>query len=272
MHNNDVEITIRGFVSEKENIRKSNDHIAKYLRQEVAEGNLDMPDMVHFEKIIRKLYERKMHIAVVGAIGCGKSSTINAILSCGSDNGDPPDEFAAVGSGIAQQTRYAERFQTGNLVLWDTPSPDCPNDRKHAAIIKDLLRKTKPDGTPLIDLVLAVIDGSTRDMGSFFRVINGIVLPALSMNTDRILPVMNQADLVLRGGRHWDVTDNHPDPMLKRHLDECVKILGPRVMENTGIEVTPVYYSAGYRENAYEHMHSYHLAELIFTILEAITL
>ena len=99
----------------------------------------------------------------------------------------------------------------------------------------------------LIDLVLVVIDGSTRDLGTVYSLIADVLLP--NINADRILTVINQCDMAM-SGRHWDFYSNTPDSALKAFLDEQAESIRRRIRETTGVNIIlPVYYSAEYGYN-----------------------
>ena len=68
----------------------------------------------------------------------------------------------------------------------------------------------------LIDLVLVILDGSTRDLGTSYELINNVIIPNLGENKkDRILVAINQADAAMKG-RHWDYNTNKPDGELEK--------------------------------------------------------
>ena len=50
-------------------------------------------------------------------------------------------------------------------------------------------------------------------------------------------------------GRYWDYKENKPEPELVEFLEEKVKSVSERIKEATGLNITPIYYSAGFKEN-----------------------
>lgn len=92
------------------------------------------------------------------------------------------------------------------------------------------------------DNVLIIIDGTGRDMGITYRMINEVLI--LNFQKERVVIAVNQADMAMKG-RHWDYENNRPDMVLKDFLEQKVYSIRERVKEATGIEIkTPVYYSA----------------------------
>ncbi|MGD6740182.1 hypothetical protein ACP5PY_29225 [Photobacterium leiognathi subsp. mandapamensis] len=76
---------------------------------------------------------------------------------------------------------------------------------------------------------------------------------------------INQADMAMKG-RHWEYAKNQPDSTLMEFLDEKVLSTSRRIKEATGVDVTPIYYSAGYKE-ADESQQPYNLSKLLAFIL-----
>ena len=110
-------------------------------------------------KKLKLLRENKLNIMLVGATGCGKSSTINALFNCAElrvasaedetaaedaqqaveTEGEASEatenaaldekpleekvfvEVAKVGSKSDPETKDIEKYTIGNLTLWDTP-------------------------------------------------------------------------------------------------------------------------------------------------------
>jgi predicted GTPase len=145
--------------------------------------------------------------------------------------------------------------------LGDSPE----NDRRHAKLLNDKLRERNDDGEPLIDLVLVVLNGASRDMGSVDQLINKVIVPSLGQNTDRMLVAINQADLSMRG-RHWNSERNEPEPPLLAHLEDQVKVVQQRIVQGSGVNTEPVFYAAGYADET-EARRPYNLVKLLAHIL-----
>lgn len=195
--------------------------------------------------------ERKLDIAkfypldvmVTGVTGAGKSTTLNSLFE---------KRVAEVGEGCDPQTMELDSYSLNEVFrLWDTPGlgDGVFRDQIHEKKLVDLLYKTYYMDSRkygFIDLVLVIIEGSNRDMGTTFRLLNSIILP--NFPADRVLIGINQADVAMKG-RHWDKDRNHPDEVLKEYLEEQAESIQRRIKETTGIMVKrPVYYSA---EKAY---------------------
>ncbi|QNE67331.1 50S ribosome-binding GTPase [Fusobacterium hwasookii] len=210
----------------------------------------------------RKLYskEKNINIMITGATGCGKSSTINALFDL---------DIAKVGSGINLVTTTINHYDLDNLILWDTPGL---GDGKEADarytknIINKLLEKDEK-GNFLIDLVLVILDGSSRDLSISYELINNVIIPNLGENKkNRILVAINQADMAMKG-RNWNYKENKPEPKLVEFLDEKVKLVSKRIKEATGLDITPIYYSAGFKEDGIKQ-NPYNLSKLLYYIIK----
>ena len=189
-------------------MKESMDDICEALEKEILKS--DAADEVKQDMLIRlrKLCGTETNIMLVGATGCGKSSTINALFSC--NRQEEYVEAAKVGSRADPETRDIERYRIGNLILWDTPGlgDGTEIDAHHREVITELLQEVDEgeDGekTALIDLVLVILDGSTRDLGTSYQILNEVIIPELGDDTGRILIALNQVDIAMKTGRHWD--------------------------------------------------------------------
>ena len=190
-------------------------------------------------KNVLKLKEQKVNLLIVGPTGCGKSSTINALFGV---------TVAKVGN-LDPETMGIVRYDLENLILWDSPGlGDSPEqDRKHCKKIIDKLHETDAQGNALIDLVMVIVDGSTRDMGTVYELINETIIPNLQEG-ENILVAINQCDMALKGDG-WDPVKLLPDANLLKFLDSKVESVKRRVLEATGKTIDPIFYSAKYKYN-----------------------
>ena len=260
---------------EKENIlmKESMDDICEALEEEILKSDADQQEKQAMLARLRKLCNTETNIMLVGATGCGKSSTINALFSCNQQ--EEYVEVAKVGSRTDPETKDIERYRIGNLVLWDTPGlgDGTEIDEHHRNVITELLREDdgEEEGNALIDLVLVILDGSTKDLGTSYQLLNEVIIPELGdENTGRILIALNQADIAMKTGRHWNCEKNEPDETLTRFLEEKVVSIRSRIKEDTGLNITPVYYCAGYEEESGDVVRPYNLSKLLYYILNAL--
>lgn len=259
------------FESEETSVKESMDEICEALEKEILQSGAGDEEKQILLARLRKLCSTKTNIMLVGATGCGKSSTINALFSCNRQE-DGYVEVAKVGSKADPETRDIERYRIGNLILWDTPGlgDGTEIDEHHREVITELLRQEDGEGNALIDLVLVVLDGSTRDLGTSYKILNEVIIPELGEETGRILIALNQADIAMKTGRHWDYEKNEPDETLKAFLEEKVVSIKGRIREDSGLDVEPIYYCAGYEEASGEVVRPYNLSKLLYYILSAL--
>ncbi len=197
------------------------------------------------KEIENKIRNLPLNIMLVGPTGVGKSSTINALLG---------EENAKVGYGVNPETMETKSYRFNQYIkIWDTPGlGDSPEqDKIHAKKIKSLLRKKyKKDDMVLgrtIDLILVIIDGSRRDIGTVFSFVHNIIMPEI--DNKNILFIVNQADMAMKG-RHFNEETGKPDETLEAYLKEQSESIKNRIKESTGLTIcNPIVYSATNRYN-----------------------
>ena len=185
-----------------------------------------------------------LDVMVAGVTGAGKSTTLNSFFQ---------KTVAKVGDGVDPETMEIAPYYLNNFFrVWDTPGlgDGVEMDQIHKKKMVDLLYRTYSKDKKsygLIDMVLVIIEGSNRDMGTTYTLLNEVIVP--NIDRDRILVVINQADVAMKG-RHWNAYANTPDRQLLSFLDEQAISIQRRVQEATGVNIIkPVYYSAEYHWN-----------------------
>jgi GTP-binding protein HSR1-related len=196
------------------------------------------------EKKLEKARFRPLDVMVTGVTGAGKSTTLNTIFK---------KNVATVGNGVDPETMDLDSYSLNDVFrLWDTPGlgDGVTNDEIHKRKLVDLLYKTYSlDGNIYgwIDSAIVVLEGLNRDMGSTYTLLNEVIVP--NIQADRILVVINQADMAMKG-RHWNKETNRPDEVLVDFLERQALSIQNRVKEATGVTIRkPVYYSAEYGYN-----------------------
>lgn len=264
---------------EAKSIRENMDDLCDVLEKEILSSDSSADEKKEMLERLKKFSSTETNIMLVGATGCGKSSTINALFACNQTEGSMTGkdaavnvEVAKVGSKVDPETKDIEKYTIGKLVLWDTPGlgDGTEVDEHHKAVIQELLQEKDADGNALIDLVLVILDGSTKDLGTSYKIINEVIVPELGEETNRILIALNQADIAMKTGRHWSYNENKPDEILIKYLEEKVVSIKERIKADSGLDVEPVYYCAGYTEESGDTVHPYNLSKLLYYILNAI--
>ena len=231
------------------------------MEEDILRADIPEEDRNKLLKNLLKLKEQKINLMITGATGCGKSSTINALFNT---------EVAKVGVGVDPETMEIEKYELDNLVLWDSPGlgDGKEADNRHAKNIIKKLNELDEDGNLLIDLVLVILDGGSRDLGTSYELINKVIIPNLGKNKEnRILVAINQADVAMKG-RYWNYEENKPEEKLVKFLDEKVQSVQKRIKEGTGIDITPIYYCAGYKEEGKKQCRPYNLTKLLSYIIK----
>jgi predicted GTPase len=185
-----------------------------------------------------------LDVMVTGVTGAGKSTTLNSFFQ---------REVVKVGTGTDPETMELTSYSLNNFFrLWDTPGlgDGIEQDKKHSKRIVDLLYKDyskRGNQYGFIDMVLIILDGGVRDMGTTYKLLNEVIVP--NFQKRRVLIAVNQADMGMKG-RYWNYRDNKPEQKLKEFLDEKVLSIQRRVKEATGVKIIrPIYYSAEYNYN-----------------------
>ena len=214
--------------------------------------------------LANKLKDTQVNILITGATGCGKSSTINALFG---------DNVAKVGQTSRPQTMDISKYELdgGKIVLWDSPGlgDGKDADERHAKNIINKLYELDKNNKPLIDIVLVILDGSSRDLGTTFELINKVIIPNLGNDKKRLIVAINQADMAMKG-RNWNNKENKPEKELEAFLNEKVISTKERIKEVTQVDVNPIYYAAGYKDGSDSQL-PYNMLKLLTLILENIS-
>ena len=230
------------------------------IQDNIMSSNIDDQTKKKLLNDVLGLKNNKVNVMITGATGCGKSSTINALFKT---------DLAKIGVGVYPETMSIKKYKLGNLILWDTPGlgDGKKQDIKHRRAIVKKLNKADKKGNALIDLVLVILDGGSRDLGTSYELINEVIIPTIGKKAkDRVLIAINQADQAMKG-RNWDLEKNKPKQKLIDFLEDKVESVKKRVQEATGINVEPIYYSSGYKEGD-EEQYPWNLSKLLCFIVE----
>lgn len=189
-----------------------------------------------------------LDVLLVGATGVGKSSTINAILG---------KQVAKVGTGCEPETQEVSHYRISDyLRIHDSAGlgDGAKNDQRHARNITDILLKTvsvNGDFSSIpygyIDMVIVILDGSSRDLGTSYQLLRDVILPII--DPKRVTVLINQADMAMKG-RYWNHSLNKPEAELERFLSEQASSVQQRIKEATGLSIhKPIHYSAYHQYN-----------------------
>lgn len=237
--------------------------IYELLEEDIMNSDLPLKEKnKRLSKLIR-MREKQVNILLVGATGSGKSSTVNALFNM---------EVAKVGVGVDPETDKITSYTLSNLIIWDTPGlgDSVANDERYNLMLTKKLGETDEEGNLLIDLVLIVLDSSTKDLRTTIDLINDTIVPCLGDDASgRILVGLNQADMAMKG-KHWNFEKNEPDEVLIDFLEKKAVSVRERINNSTELKIDPVYYCAGYKEEDGEQCKPYNLAKLLYYIIKSI--
>ena len=110
-------------------------------------------------------------------------------------------QVAKVGVGVDPETACIEKYELGGLTIWDTPGlgDGVERDIEIATAIKAKLAETDEDNRQVIDMVLIVLDASTKDLAAIYTLANEVLLPGLGDEAEqRILIGLNQSDMAIK--------------------------------------------------------------------------
>ena len=259
-----IEVDVDGILDQEEELVKNEKRSIYELLEEDIMGS-DLPLNEKNKRLSRliRMREKKANIILVGATGSGKSSTVNALFNM---------EVAKVGVGVDPETASIMSYTLDNLTIWDTPGlgDGVKSDEAYNRMLTKKLSETDENGDPLIDLVLVVLDASSKDLGTFYDLINNVIIPCLGEDKEgRILIGLNQADVAMKG-KHWDTEKNEPDEVLLDFLKRKADSVQERIYDGTGLSIRPVYYCAGYKEEGGEQCKPYNLTKLLYYIIKSI--
>jgi predicted GTPase len=114
-----------------------------------------------------------LDVLLVGGTGTGKSSTLNALFG---------STVAKVGDGVDPETQQVSSYKLHDYLrvhdsagLGDGKAADLQHSKN---ITSELLRRCEVGGTSygFIDLVIVLLDGGSRDLGTAFRLLESVVL------------------------------------------------------------------------------------------------
>ncbi len=247
-------------VENDKDVKKS---IYVLLEEEIMSMDISDAEKAKYLSRLLRIRNQKLNIMFVGSTGAGKSSTVNALFNM---------EIAKIGTGTDPETEIVGKYELDNLIIWDTPGlgDGVDADEKIKRMLLEKLNEMDEEGNPLIDLVVVVMDSSSKDLGTSYNLINNILVPALGEEAEkRILIGLNQADIAMKG-THWDIEKNEPDEVLKDFLKKKATSVKNRIYEATGLKLTPICYCAGYKEDGGEQRKPYNLTKLFYYIVKAV--
>ena len=233
------------------------------LEEDIMASDLSMSEKNRRLSRLIKVRDKKVNIILVGATGSGKSSTVNALFNM---------DVAEVGVGVDPETDLITSYELENLTIWDTPGlgDGVKNDEAYNKMLVDKLSELDENGDPLIDLVLVILDASSKDLGTSYDLINNVIIPCLGEDKEnRVIVGLNQADVAMKG-KHWDYEKNEPDEVLLDFLKKKAESVQCRINEGTGLNIKPVFYCAGYKEDGEEQCKPYNLTKLLYYIINSI--
>lgn len=237
--------------------------IYELLEEDIMKSDISEAEKASKLSRLLQIRSKKVNIMLVGATGSGKSSTVNALFNM---------NVAKVGVGVDPETSCISKFDLDNLTIWDTPGlgDGVERDKQITREIIEKLNELGEDEKPLIDLVMVIMDSSSKDLGTSYDLINNVLIPCLGEEAEkRIIVGLNQADIAMKGN-HWNKEENKPDDVLNEFLKKKAESVRERIKDGTGLDIVPVCYCAGYTEEGEEQCKPYNLTKLLHNIIQVI--
>lgn len=180
------------------------------------------------------------NILLVGSVDGGKSTTIGALLKKNATDFNKTYDASL---------KQIDSYETENEIFWDADGfgESIENDLILEESIVSLIRRENIDGERVVNTILIVVDLSTRDLGTEYKLISDILMPNLGKNQNIIIG-LNQCDFAMKG-KNWDSEKNEPNEKLKSFLRNKVLSIKERLKESTGLDIEPIYFSALYGYN-----------------------
>jgi small GTP-binding protein len=158
-------------------------------------------DPAFLQKLLEEKYKLKktkpLEVAVIGATGVGKSSTINAILG---------KEVAKIGESPEPETNEINKHPYGELINFcDTPGLGDSEtaDDEYIRIIREQLE--------LSNVILLIKDGANKDLSMPMKLMH--IVPEYK----KVILCINRSD-ISDSGKNWNVKDGTPTPDLEQRL------------------------------------------------------
>ena len=185
-----------------------------------------------------------LDVALVGATGVGKSSTINSLFG---------QDITKVGIGVDPETKIISSHKMHNYLrfhdsagLGDGREADLEHSKNITSKLLEYV-SIKEQKFGFIDLVLVILDGGSRDFGTTFKLLENVILK--SIEPERVMVVINQADMAMKSN-YWNKETNEPECELINFLEDKAYSILNRISEATNIFIKkPIYYSAEYGYN-----------------------
>ena len=214
-------------------------------------NNYRQQDIEHTIKDRGLLYP--IDVLVVGATGTGKSSTINALMN---------SNVAKVGEGVEPETQMISSHSLHKYLRFHDSAglgDGLAADKRHSKTIIEKLCQpctVNEQQYGFIDLVLVILDGGSRDLGTARQLLEHVIMKNIS--ADRVVVAINQADVAMKG-RHWQPHLKQPDPALAQFLAQKAHSVQQRLCDSAGKRVAlPICYSA---------YHGYQLPQLMDSLI-----
>lgn len=195
------------------------------------------------EEKIDNLGFHPIDILVVGPTGAGKSTTLNTFFE---------KEVAAVGEVVDPETKNISPYKlTENIRFWDTPGlgDSTYKDNIYLSNLQNKLNQyfeNNGHNYKLIDLILVIINGSYRDLGTIYKIISHL---SNLIQNERILFAVNHVDMEMLG-RNWNYNTSTPNDKLIKYIIEYEKTVISRIYDSTGFKIKNIVsYSAKYSYN-----------------------